>query len=349
MDAPRVSVIIRTKDRPSLLAEALESLRRQTFSDFEVVLVNDGGTPPPEGLTSPAPGRGLALVNHDVPHGRARALNTGLGGSRGQYVAYLDDDDLYHPEHLATLVRSLDGSDSYRAAYTDVEQVEQVLGEDGRYHGARTITTYSRDFDPNRLLSSNSVPLIGLMHDRALAEKAGGYDETFDLYEDWDFLVRLSALTRFHHVPKVTATYRVRNDSSNATTLAPWHGEAAQAARRRFFAKHWSRHSVESQMALVDSFERETRDLLDEARRTQAEVDVLRGRIADTTARVASLESELEATRADAARQLQSAGERETALARSLEEAQGRLEAIFASNSWRLMEPARRLRGLFKR
>lgn len=349
MDAPRVSVIVRTKDRPSLLAEALESLRKQAFTDFEVLLVNDGGTPPPEAVTCPAPGRRLVLLNRAAPFGRARALNAGLRAASGTYVAYLDDDDLYHPDHLGTLVRFLDGSETYRAAYTDVEQVEQQLGEDGRYHAAGTITTYARDFEPNRLLSANSVPLIGLVHDRSLAEKAGGYDETFDLYEDWDFLVRLAELTRFHHIPKVTATYRVRNDSSNATTAAPWQGEKAQAARRQFFAKHWSRHSVETQMALVDSFEGETRMLRDDARRAHSEVDALRGIAAETGVRVAALETELAAFRADAAGQLQAARERESTLARRLAEAEKTLAAVLSSRSWRLMAPARNLMSLFKR
>jgi glycosyltransferase involved in cell wall biosynthesis len=95
--APRVSVVVRTKDRPRLLGEALASLRAQTFQDFEVIVVNDGGVPP-AGL-DPA-GAGLRVVTTEPPHGRSRALDTGLRAARGRFVAYLDDDDLFLPHHL---------------------------------------------------------------------------------------------------------------------------------------------------------------------------------------------------------------------------------------------------------
>ena len=137
-------MLLRTKDRPGFLAEALDSLRAQTFSDFETVLVNDGGPIPPA-LLEPPPGRGLRVVAPPRPAGRTRALNAGLAAARGTYVAYLDDDDLYLPAHLETLVRFLEGSDEYRAAYTSVRQLEQVLGDDGRYRtGARSRSTAGR-------------------------------------------------------------------------------------------------------------------------------------------------------------------------------------------------------------
>ena len=230
---PRVSVIVRTKDRPGLLREALDSLRQQTVSDFEVLLVNDGGTPPSRDVLEPAPGCGLTVLGRTAPHGRARALNAALEAARGRYIAYLDDDDLFKPDHLGALAGFLDGSDGYRVVYADVEQVEQTLGEDGRYHGARLRFVFARDFDPGRLIFSNYIPLIGVMHHRALIEVAGAFDESFDLFEDWDFLVRLSRVTPLPPDPASHRHYRVRNDGSNATSESPWLGAAAQAARRR--------------------------------------------------------------------------------------------------------------------
>ena len=231
--------------------------------------MNDGG-PIPAGLLEPAPGRGVRVLVPPPPGGRTRALNTGLAAARGTYVAYLDDDDLYLPAHLDTLVRFLDGSDEYRAAYTSVRQIEQVLGDDGRYRDGREITVYGRPFDAARLLYKNDIPLIGLAHRRALAEEAGGFDETFDQFEDWDFLIRLSARTRFHHLPSVTAVYRLRNDASNITAAQPWHSGDAQTARRRLFEKHAARRSASTEMALVDSLESDTYALRDAAAASRA-------------------------------------------------------------------------------
>ncbi len=330
-------MLLRTKDRPSLLAEALDSLRAQTFSDFETVLVNDGGLLP-AGLLDPAPGRAIQVLVPPPPGGRTRSLNAGLAAARGTYVAYLDDDDLYLPAHLDTLVRFLDGSDEYRAAYTSVRQIEQVLGDDGRYRGGREITVYGRPFDAARLLYKNDIPLIGLAHRRALAEEIGGFDETFDEFEDWDFLIRLSARTRFHHLPSVTAVYRVRNDASNITAAFPWHSAEAQTARRRLFEKHAARRSVSTEMAVIDSLESEAGEA-----RARSEAD--RAALAAAAAR----EAELRATRDHTARQSEESATREQALAVENVRLRATVDAMNSSLAWRLFTPWWKLKELLKR
>jgi glycosyltransferase involved in cell wall biosynthesis len=354
-DAPRVSVLLRTKDRPGFRAEALASLRLQTFSDFETIVVNDGA-PIPAALFEPAPGRAIRVVVPPPPGGRTRALNAGLAAARGTYVAYLDDDDLYLPAHLETLVRFLDGSEEYGAAYTSVRQIEQLLGDDGRYRDGREITVYGRPFDEGRLLYKNDIPLIGLAHRRALAEEIGGFDETFDQFEDWDFLIRLAARTRFHHLPSVTAVYRVRNDASNITAAQPWHAGDAQTARRRLFEKHAARRSASTEMALVDSLESDNYALRDAAAASRAEGEALRQDLAEALAAGAAREAELRASWGHAARHSEESATREQALA--VENVRLRAEAarLFAtvdamnrSLAWRLFTPWWKLRELLKR
>lgn len=346
MAPPLVSVIVRTRDRPALLREALASLAAQTLRDFETLVVADGGAAPPAEILASPPGEGgLTLLHREPPHGRARALNAGLDAARGRFVAYLDDDDLFLPGHLETLARFLEGSDSYRVAYTDVEQVSQLLGDDGRYHDGLRLVVYGQAFDPNRLLSSNYISLIGLMH----AATDLRYDESFDILEDWDFMIRLAERGRFHRIAKITATYRVRDDQSNATTTSPWHGVEAEAARRRLFEKHWHRQSATSQMALVDSFQNEAWLLRTELAaiesQLRAELETTRARAGDLAAeldertrRLARVEAELAAFRGDAARQLQASGERESALLATLQQ-------IYGSSSWRLLSRWWRLKS----
>ena len=283
-------------------------------------------------------------------------MNTGLAAARGTYVAYLDDDDLYLPEHLDTLVRFLDGSDEYRAAYTSVRQVEQVLGDDGRYRDGREITVYGRPFDAARLLYKNDIPLVGLAHRRALAEEIGGFDETFDQFEDWDFLIRLSARTRFHHLPSVTAVYRLRNDASNITAAQPWHSGDAQTARRRLFEKHAARRSASTEMALVDSLESDTYALRDAAVASRAEAEALRQSLAAALAAAAAREAELRASRDDAARQTEESATREQALAVENVRLQAEAARLYAtvdamnrSLAWRLFTPWWKLKELLKR
>src|SRR5215470_14794342 len=147
--APLVTVIVRTKDRPALLREAIASLAAQTTSDVETVVVNDGGAPPD--LAALPGGIRARVVDTPAPHGRSKALNTGVAEARGRFVAFLDDDDLYLPEHLETLARFLSAEHGYRAAYTDAERVLYTLSDEGVYQETRRFPTESRDMDAARL------------------------------------------------------------------------------------------------------------------------------------------------------------------------------------------------------
>jgi len=346
--APRVSVVLRTKDRPRLLAEALESLRAQTDPDFETLVVNDGGALD-SAILEPAPGRRLRLLAPPAPGGRTRALNAGLAAATGRYVAYLDDDDLYRPDHLASLAGFLDGADACGAAYSSVEQVVQTLDADGHYRDVATRFVFGRAFDRDRILFKNDVPLIGLMHRRELGERAGGFDETFDLFEDWDFLVRLSRLTPLHHHPAVTAVYRVRDDGSNATTGAPWLGEAAQAARRQLFAKHAALRGPESEMGVIDSLDRDLWESRGEIRRMGEALAAREREVAEARSRIARLEEDLGSLRADMARTGQASGERETAAAKQAADLARQLDAVHRSLWWRLATPWWKLKSLLQR
>lgn len=323
-DPPKVSVIVRTKDRPDLLAEALGSLRAQTFTDFETLVVNDGGTLREADL-SPAPGRDLRIVRPEPPGGRIRALNAGLAAARGLFVAYLDDDDLYRPTHLGTLVAALEEEGDVGAAFSSVDQIAQRRGPDGVWRDEALLFRFEHPFDVNRILFKNDVPLIALLHRRDLVEKTGPFDTAFELFEDWDFLIRLSRVTRFCHVPEATAVYRVRDDGSNATTANPWQGPVAERMRRALFEKHAALRTPEATMAAVDSFDgafwlreqelRALREQFDEAEEHLRERGVrlaeTEARLAEAGGRLAAIEEELRSARSQAERNLQAAREQE--------------------------------------
>lgn len=202
-EGPLLSVVVRTRDRPQLLAEALESLAASHYRRLEVVLVNDGGAPPEPPADFPFP---LERLDLSLNRGRAGAAQAGVERARGDYVCFLDDDDLAYPDHFATLA-SLVQAAGVRVAYTDAAVGVYRLGERGWQEVERRLP-YSRDFDAELLLLDNYIPFNTLAVERDLFAEVGPFDPELPFFEDWDFLIRLAARVPFHHLRRATCEYR---------------------------------------------------------------------------------------------------------------------------------------------
>jgi hypothetical protein len=300
--ATRVSVIVRSMDRPSLV-EALDSIALQTHRATEVVIVNARGPghgPLPEqcgGLpvvgAAPAPARPLP---------RALAANLGVGAAGGPLLLFLDDDDMLLPDHLSRLVGTLEVNPAAPAAYTGVSY--------GRLDGSRWRQQHCFDagFDPTRLLFENYLPIHGVMFRKARFGADARFDESFDLFEDWDFWLQLAQQGDFIHVPGVSARY-LMSDSGQSEVF--FETPAAEAARARLFEK-WRQRSRPAQYAAVL---RRLQALYREAAQAQAELQLLRDGQAQLQSVLAARESEI----ADAAQMLR--GMQDIAAARERESA----------------------------
>ncbi|HET6973737.1 MAG TPA: glycosyltransferase family A protein, partial [Pyrinomonadaceae bacterium] len=108
---PLVSVIIPAYKVAPYLAETLESVFAQTFSDFEVILVNDGSPDTDEMEKVIEPYRDRIVYLRQENRGAGAARNTGLRSARGRYVAFLDGDDIWLPGFLSEMVSFIDGYD----------------------------------------------------------------------------------------------------------------------------------------------------------------------------------------------------------------------------------------------
>lgn len=229
-----VTVLVRTLDRPRLLREALGSIRAS--SEAPIVVVNDGGQSVAAVTADLA---GVTLVEHDTPRGRSAAMNAAVERAKTDWIAFLDDDDLYYPEHLSTLTTSAVALDA-TAWYTDALSAIYEVGEDGVPVMRARLRTYARDFDPDLLLLDNYIPLPTLLVRKNDFLRAGGFDPSFDLFEDWDFLIRLSKLGRFVRIPRLTCEIRHFAGSGSPMLANP----AGSAGYRDAKLAVWRRHGV---------------------------------------------------------------------------------------------------------
>lgn len=298
-EGPRISVVVRTRNRPRLLAEALDSLAQGEYRRAEVVLVNDGGEPPavPDGYP-------LAVNRLDLAEnrGRAAAAEAGVAAATGDYVAFLDDDDLAAPEHLATLA-GLVSAAGVRVAYTDAAVAIYDLDDrdGGGWVCRERRLPYSRDFDPDVLLVDNYIPFNTLLIERALFAEAGPFDSSLPFFEDWDFLIRLSAITPFHHLARVTCEYRhFRGAGHHVFGERPRERSDFLTVKALVLAKHGRRLGPAELARAVDTLradlveEREARGAdRREAEALRGDLSHLRGELSHLRGDFASLQREL--------------------------------------------------------
>jgi glycosyltransferase involved in cell wall biosynthesis len=186
MTEPTVSVIIPTYNRAALVREAIDSVLGQTFDDFEVIVVDDGSSD----TTATAAQVDDPRVRYvcQVHAGRSAARNRGLDAARGQYVAFLDDDDLYLPGKLAGEVAVLEADSELGL----VAGGTRIVRADGTVIGEVRPWTVVPRLGPLECLGGCPWCTCGaLIRRRAIDALDYCFDETLDQAEDADFFMRL--------------------------------------------------------------------------------------------------------------------------------------------------------------
>lgn len=231
-DRPRVSVIMPTHNRPQMLRDAWLSVCRQTYPDWEAIVVNDGGSDVSAVLEGqPGGAQNLRLISMPTAQGPAAARNAAIRAAQGEILAFLDDDDLYHPQHLERLVAALQASNA-GLVYSAADLVEESYVAGARMEASRRRLFPGLRYSPLLLLVRNYIPINTWGLRRECISAVGAFDDALPCLEDWDFLLRLSARFDFHPLDEVTADYRVRHANDSVTKRHP-HLDAVKVLYRR--------------------------------------------------------------------------------------------------------------------
>ena len=180
---PLVSAIIPVFNRQDVLARAVRSVLAQTYSDFELIIVDDGSSEDIAGaLASALQQPNVSLVRHDANKGAGASRNTGVAHATGRYVAFLDSDDEWHPEKLTRQLAFMQSEPGCQVSCTGYTLVGE--GTDGT---ARQPPAETRLDD--LLWGCRISPGSTLMAERSLFELTGPHDESLRRLEDWDWLL----------------------------------------------------------------------------------------------------------------------------------------------------------------
>ena len=221
---PMVSIIVRTCNRPSVLKTALNSIRKQTYPNIEVIVVEDGTNESEQMIKEEYSDLNIKYYCMQEKVGRTKTGNFALEKASGKYYNFLDDDDAFYANHVETLVQALEAG-SNKAAYSIAEESQIVVKSQNPYvfREKRKIVRYSQPFNRILLYNSNYIPIQSIMFSRELYEQLGGFDESLEVLEDWDVWARYSTITDFTFIPEITSVYYVpsvrRNKKKRASNL----------------------------------------------------------------------------------------------------------------------------------
>ena len=233
-ETPLVSILIRTVDRGAWLAQALETVAQQTWPNIEAVVIEDG------------PARSEAVVDRFRDRlqihyqatgervGRARAGNLALANARGEWLNFLDDDDVLFADHVEVLVEAATRART-KGAYALAWEARTTIHD--REHAvfdevART-TVHRQPFDRLKLWHHNYLPIQAVLFHRDLYREHGGFAEDMDQLEDWNLWTRYTLDADFVMVEKTTSKYRVPSSAKDTAARQKLLDEAYQDAVER--------------------------------------------------------------------------------------------------------------------
>lgn len=211
---PLISVVIPVYNAEKTIRETIESVLNQTFTDFEIIVINDGSQDATVEIVSSIKDPRLKVFSYPNA-GQAIARNRGISHAVGEFISFLDADDLWTPDKLEAQLKALKENPQAAVAYSWTNYID----ESSKFLRQGSYVSVSGDVHKNLLVvnfvENGSNPLIRA---KALAD-VGGFDASVTPAEDWDMWLRLAARYQFVAVPSPQILYRVSATSSSANVF----------------------------------------------------------------------------------------------------------------------------------
>lgn len=207
----KVSVIIPTYNYAKYVRGAIESALAQTYRPIEIIVVDDGSIDNTRDVLSDYISKGNINYLYQNNKGPSAARNAGLKISKGEYISFLDADDLIDKRKLEIQVKCLENHAEYGVAFSDF----RLFKEDDLLHLIPPHIKFSGELTFNDLISGKAFPPHTTLVRREVFDKVGIFDESLKECEDPEFWMRaLIAGTRFYYVDQVLSFYRIHSQQA---------------------------------------------------------------------------------------------------------------------------------------
>ena len=220
---PKVSVVLATRDRPSRLRRAIDSVLAQTYPRWELIVVDDGGSREARSVVDSVGDERLSVIDGDGS-GAASARNLGLESATGSLVAFLDDDNLMAPAWLRAVVVAFQDRPGLTAVYGAQLRTGEPPADD------QASLLFVSPFDWNRLVEGNYIDIGVVAHRSGLGGVS--FDEGLNYFEDWEYVVTLAGRFGIEPLPVVAGFYTT--DAPARLTQRSRDEREVERLRRRF-------------------------------------------------------------------------------------------------------------------
>ena len=219
-----VTVVMRTYERPVMLARAVASVQKQTFTDWSLVIVNNGGVPSRvDDVVAVArlasPSSDIHVIHLDERVGMEEASNIALQASSSEYFAIHDDDDTWKPAFLERSVAAMTTHRDATAIVTGVTKIHELSrGKTLRPQVSEDFYLTQERLTFDAMLGNNTFPPIAALFRRSLMNTVGMFDATLPVLGDWEFNLRAVTAGPFVFVSERLANYHIRTPDSDVAT-----------------------------------------------------------------------------------------------------------------------------------
>ncbi len=228
---PPVTVLMPVYNGEKYIEEAIDSVLKQTYTDYEFLIVNDGSTDNTAEIISSFKDPRIRLIHHKTNMGIAAALNAGLNNAYGKYIARFDADDICLPERLAIQFNFLAASDHYIVTGSNAE----YISENGEH-----LFSFSCIGHTDEEIKKNMIFQCPFIHSSVMFKKeavllAGGYSLHAHNFEDYFLWTQLKDLGKFNNIPHTLI--KVRFNPSSVTIDEKSRGKAFRKIKREIIQR----------------------------------------------------------------------------------------------------------------